>query len=165
MRCGVPADAVKNVIIWGNHSSTQYPDVHHAMVNVHGKEVEAYSAVKDDSWLKGDFISTVQLRGAAVIKARKLSSAMSAAKAICDHMRDWWFGTLDGEFMSMGVYAGGNSYGIPEDLIYSFPVHIKNKSWNIHDGLPVNDFSRAKMDATAAELVEERDTALSFLSQ
>uniref|UniRef100_A0A4W5QPI7 Malate dehydrogenase n=1 Tax=Hucho hucho TaxID=62062 RepID=A0A4W5QPI7_9TELE len=95
MRCGVPADAVKNVIIWGNHSSTQYPDVHHAMVNVRGKEVEAYDAVKDDSWLKGDFISTVQLRGAAVIKARKLSSAMSAAKAICDHMRDWWFGTLD----------------------------------------------------------------------
>uniref|UniRef100_A0AAY5KCY8 Malate dehydrogenase n=1 Tax=Esox lucius TaxID=8010 RepID=A0AAY5KCY8_ESOLU len=153
MRCGVPADAVKNVIIWGNHSSTQYPDVHHAMVKVNSNEVPAFDAVKDDSWLKGDFISTVQLRGAAVIKA------------ICDHMRDWWFGTLDGEFMSMGVYAGGNSYGIPEDLIYSFPVHIKNKSWTIHDGLPINDFSRAKMDATAAELVEERDTALSFLSQ
>ncbi|KAJ8002145.1 hypothetical protein DPEC_G00176780 [Dallia pectoralis] len=165
MRCGVPADGVKNVIIWGNHSSTQYPDVHHAVVKLNGKEIPAFDAVKNDSWLKGDFISTVQLRGAAVIKARKLSSAMSAAKAICDHMRDWWFGTLDGEFMSMGVYASGNSYGIPEDLIYSFPVHIKNKVWTIHGGLPVNDFSRAKMDATAAELVEERDTALSFLSQ
>ncbi|KAL1006116.1 hypothetical protein UPYG_G00068050 [Umbra pygmaea] len=165
MRCEVPADAVKNVIIWGNHSSTQYPDVHHAVVKLSSNEVPAFDAVNDDSWLKGDFISTVQLRGAAVIKARKLSSAMSAAKAICDHMRDWWFGTLDGEFMSMGVYAGGNSYGIPEDLIYSFPVHIKNKTWTIHGGLPINDFSRAKMDATAAELVEERDTALSFLSQ
>ncbi|XP_010772825.1 malate dehydrogenase, cytoplasmic-like [Notothenia coriiceps] len=110
-------------------------------------------------------LQTVQLRGAAVIKARKLSSAMSAAKAICDHMRDIWFGTKDGEFTSMGVYAGGNSYGIPEDLIYSFPIEIKNKTWKMVGGLPINDFSRAKMDATAAELVEERDTAMDFLSQ
>uniref|UniRef100_A0A3B4Y7D7 Malate dehydrogenase, cytoplasmic n=1 Tax=Seriola lalandi dorsalis TaxID=1841481 RepID=A0A3B4Y7D7_SERLL len=165
MRCGVSSDKVKNVIIWGNHSSTQYPDVHHAKVNVHGSETAAYDAVKDEAWLRGDFISTVQLRGAAVIKARKLSSAMSAAKAICDHMRDIWFGTKEGEFISMGVYAGGNSYGIPEDLIYSFPVQIKNKTWKVFDGLPINDFSRAKMDATAAELVEERDTAMDFLSQ
>uniref|UniRef100_A0A8C6PYY0 Malate dehydrogenase n=1 Tax=Nothobranchius furzeri TaxID=105023 RepID=A0A8C6PYY0_NOTFU len=135
MRCSVSADNVKNVIIWGNHSSTQYPDVHHAKVNLHGSEVAAYEAVKDDNWLRGDFISTVQQRGAAVIKARKLSSAMSAAKAICDHMRDIWFGTKE------------------------------NKTWKIVDGLPINDFSRAKMDATASELVEERDTALDFLSQ
>ncbi|XP_045903015.1 malate dehydrogenase, cytoplasmic-like isoform X1 [Micropterus dolomieu] len=165
MRCGVSSDKVKNVIIWGNHSSTQYPDVHHAKVNLHGTETPAYDAVKDETWLRGDFISTVQQRGAAVIKARKLSSAMSAAKAICDHMRDIWFGTKEGEFISMGVYAGGNSYGIPEDLIYSFPIQIKDKSWKIVNGLPINDFSRAKMDATAAELVEERDTALDFLSQ
>ncbi|XP_037621185.1 malate dehydrogenase, cytoplasmic-like isoform X1 [Sebastes umbrosus] len=165
MRCGVSADKVKNVIIWGNHSSTQYPDVTHAKVNVQGNEMAAYDAVKDEAWLRGDFISTVQLRGAAVIKARKLSSAMSAAKAICDHMRDIWFGTKEGEFISMGVYAAGNSYGIPEDLIYSFPIQLKNKTWKMVDGLPINDFSRAKMDATAAELVEERDTALDFLSQ
>lgn len=122
MRCGVSADKVKNVIIWGNHSSTQYPDVHHAKVEVGGAETAAYDAVKDEAWLRGDFISvsgephvfrltrlfptssqtssssslqTVQLRGAAVIKARKLSSAMSAAKAICDHVRDIWFGTKE----------------------------------------------------------------------
>uniref|UniRef100_A0A3B3RMC1 Malate dehydrogenase n=1 Tax=Paramormyrops kingsleyae TaxID=1676925 RepID=A0A3B3RMC1_9TELE len=163
IRVGVPADNVKNVIIWGNHSSTQYPDVHHAKVNIQGSEVNVFDAVKDDSWLKGDFISTVQQRGAAVIKARKLSSAMSAAKAICDHMRDIWFGTPEGEFISMGVYSSGNSYGVPEDLIYSFPVVIKDKSWKIVDGLPIKDFSREKMDVTAAELVEERDTAVSFL--
>ncbi|TSU37050.1 Malate dehydrogenase, cytoplasmic [Bagarius yarrelli] len=164
MRCGVSANSVKNVIIWGNHSSTQYPDVHHCKVNVGGKEVPAFDAVKDDNWLKGDFISTVQQRGAAVIKARKLSSAMSAAKAICDHMRNIWTGTAEGEFISMGVYSTGNSYAVPDDLIYSFPVTIKDKSWKIAEGLAINDFSRAKMDATAAELVEERDTAISFLS-
>ncbi|XP_066552932.1 malate dehydrogenase 1Ab, NAD (soluble) [Amia ocellicauda] len=163
MRVGVSADNVKDVIIWGNHSSTQYPDVHHAKVSIKGKEISAYDAVKDDAWLKGDFISTVQQRGAAVIKARKLSSAMSAAKAICDHMRDIWFGTLEGEFISMGVYSSGNSYGVPDDLIYSFPVTIKDKTWKIVEGLSINDFSRGKMDATAEELVEERDTAVSFL--
>ncbi|KAM9465698.1 malate dehydrogenase 1Ab, NAD (soluble) [Clarias gariepinus] len=163
IRCGVPANNVKNVIIWGNHSSTQYPDAHHGKVNVGGKEVTAYDAVKDDNWLNGDFISTVQQRGAAVIKARKLSSAMSAAKAICDHMRDLWSGTAEGEFVSMGVYSTGNSYGVPDDLIYSFPVTIKGKTWKIVEGLSIDDFSRAKMDATAAELVEERDTATSFL--
>ncbi|XP_012675362.1 malate dehydrogenase 1Ab, NAD (soluble) [Clupea harengus] len=164
MRCGLSADNVKNVIIWGNHSSTQYPDVHHCKVNIKGKDEAAFDVVKDDAWLKGDFISTVQLRGAAVIKARKLSSAMSAAKAICDHMRDIWTGTADGEFISMGVYSSGNSYGVPDDLIYSFPVTIKDKTWKIVDGLTINEFSRAKMDATASELVEEKDTSVEFLS-
>ncbi|KPP57900.1 malate dehydrogenase, cytoplasmic-like [Scleropages formosus] len=164
MRVGVPSDCVKDVVIWGNHSSTQYPDVHHAKVQMQGKEVPVFDAVKDDAWLKGDFITTVQQRGAAVIKARKLSSAMSAAKAICDHMRDIWFGTPEGEFISMGIYSSGNSYGVPDDLIFSFPLTIKNKTWKIVDGLEINDFSRGKMDATAAELVEERDTAISFLS-
>ncbi|KAJ8360070.1 hypothetical protein SKAU_G00165950 [Synaphobranchus kaupii] len=163
MRVGVPPDNVKNIIIWGNHSSTQYPDIHHAKVNCQGKEVAAFDAVKDDSWIKGDFISTVQQRGAAVIKARKLSSAMSAAKAICDHMRDIWTGTPEGQFISMGICSSGNSYGVPDDLIYSFPVTIKDKSWKIVEGLEINDFSRGKLDATAAELVEERDTAVSFL--
>uniref|UniRef100_A0A8B9LSU9 Malate dehydrogenase n=1 Tax=Astyanax mexicanus TaxID=7994 RepID=A0A8B9LSU9_ASTMX len=147
MRCGIPADNVKNVIIWGNHSSTQYPDVHHCMVSVGGKDVAAFDMVKDDDWLKGDFISTVQQRGAAVIKARKLSSAMSAAKAIFT-MRFF----LNWYLITLYFY-----------LIYSFPVTIKDKSWKIVDGLAINDFSRAKMDATAAELVEERDTAVSFL--
>lgn len=164
MRCGVPATQVKNVIIWGNHSSTQYPDVHHCVVSKSGSEMPCFDAVKDDAWLKGDFISTVQQRGAAVIKARKLSSAMSAAKAICDHMRDLWAGTTQGEFTSMGVYSTGNSYGVPEDLVYSFPVKIKEKTWNIVDGLAINDFSQAKMQATAQELIEERDMAIEFLS-
>ncbi|KAF1375469.1 hypothetical protein PFLUV_G00220520 [Perca fluviatilis] len=163
MRCGVPATHVKNVIIWGNHSSTQYPDVHHCLVNMSGSELACFDAVKDDAWLKGDFIATVQQRGAAVIKARKLSSAMSAAKAICDHMRDIWSGTPEGEFISMGVYSSANSYGVPEDLIYSFPVQIKDKKWKIVEGLAINDFSQMKMDATAAELIEERDTAVAFL--
>ncbi|XP_053731064.1 malate dehydrogenase 1Ab, NAD (soluble) [Synchiropus splendidus] len=163
MRCGVPATQVKNVIIWGNHSSTQYPDVHHCKVNKSGAELSCFDAVKDDAWLKGDFITTVQQRGGAVIKARKLSSAMSAAKAICDHMRDIWLGTTEGEFTSMGVYSSGNSYGVADDLIYSFPVQIKDKTWKIVDGLAINDFSRAKMEATAAELIEERDTAVALL--
>ncbi|XP_045926109.1 malate dehydrogenase 1Ab, NAD (soluble) isoform X1 [Micropterus dolomieu] len=163
MRCGVPATHVRNVIIWGNHSSTQYPDVHHCMVNMSGSELACFDAVKDDAWLKGDFITTVQQRGAAVIKARKLSSAMSAAKAICDHMRDIWTGTPEGEFISMGVYSSGNSYGVPDDLIYSFPVQIKDKTWKIEEGLAINSFSQSKMDATAAELIEERDTAVAFL--
>ncbi|TMS04364.1 Malate dehydrogenase, cytoplasmic [Larimichthys crocea] len=163
MRCGVPATHVKNVIIWGNHSSTQYPDVHHCLVNMSGSELACFEAVKDDAWLNGEFIATVQQRGAAVIKARKLSSAMSAAKAICDHMRDIWMGTAEGEFISMGVYSSGNAYGVPEDLIYSFPVQIKDKSWKIVEGLTINPFSKSKMEATAEELIDERDTAVSFL--
>ncbi|KAM9366069.1 malate dehydrogenase 1Ab, NAD (soluble) [Pholidichthys leucotaenia] len=163
MHCGIRATEVKNLIIWGNHSSTQYPDVHHCKVRISGKDVECFEAVNNDTWLKGDFINIVQQRGAAVIKARKLSSAMSAAKAICDHMKDIWFGTPEGEFVSMGVYSTGNHYGIQEDLIYSFPVQIQDKSWKIVDGLAINEFSRAKMDATAKELMEERDTAVNFL--
>ncbi|XP_029449525.1 malate dehydrogenase, cytoplasmic [Rhinatrema bivittatum] len=164
LRLNVASDDVKNVIIWGNHSSTQYPDANHATVKLHGKEIGVYEAVKNDTWLKGDFITTVQQRGAAVIKARKLSSAMSAAKAICDHVRDIWFGTPEGEFVSMGVISNGNSYEIAEDLLYSFPVCIKNKTWKIVDGLVINNFSREKMDLTAKELSEEKETALEFLS-
>ncbi|XP_069624798.1 malate dehydrogenase, cytoplasmic [Ranitomeya imitator] len=164
IRLNVTSDEVKNVIIWGNHSSTQYPDVSHAVVKLQGKDVCASEAVKDDSWLKGSFISTVQQRGAAVIAARKLSSAMSAAKAICDHVRDIWFGTPEGEFVSMGVISDGNAYGVPNELLYSFPVVIKDKSWKIVQGLKIDDFSREKMDATAKELQEEKDTAFEFLS-
>ncbi|MEE6474604.1 hypothetical protein FKM82_010439 [Ascaphus truei] len=164
LRLHVASDDVKNVIIWGNHSSTQYPDACHATVKVDGKKVGIYEAVKDDSWLKGDFIATVQQRGSAVIKARKLSSAMSAAKAICDHIRSIWFGTPEGEFVSMGVISDGNTYGVAEDLLYSFPVTIKNKTWKIVEGLNINDFSRGKMDLTAKELLDEKETAFEFLS-
>jgi len=160
-RLGIKSETVRNVIIWGNHSSTQYPDVHHARIaKEDGSECPVYDVVQDDSWLKGEFIKTVQQRGAAVIKARKLSSAMSAAKACADHMRDWWFGTKEGEWVSMGVITAGSPYGIPDGLIYSFPCTIKpDHTWEIVEGLEINDFSREKMDATAKELAEEKNSA------
>lgn len=163
MRLGLKTDAVKQVTIWGNHSSTQYPDVSHAKVLQSGVAVPVTEAVKDDHWLQGEFLKVVQTRGAAIIKARKLSSAMSAAKAICDHMRLWWFGTPEDDWQSMGVISNGNPYGIPEGIIYSFPVRIKNGKWEIVSGLDISDFSRGKMDATAKELCEERDAAMSFI--
>uniref|UniRef100_A0A2K6T958 Malate dehydrogenase, cytoplasmic n=1 Tax=Saimiri boliviensis boliviensis TaxID=39432 RepID=A0A2K6T958_SAIBB len=154
LKLGVTANDVKNVIIWGNHSSTQYPDVNHVKVKLQGKEVGVYEALKDDNWLKGEFVTTVQQRGAAVIKARKLSSAMSAAKTICDHVRDIWFGTPEGEFVSMGVISDGNSRGVPDDVLYSFPVVIKNKTWKFvqEDGSYCKDTDRRK------------ETAFEFLS-
>jgi len=162
-RLGLKVEQVKNVIIWGNHSSTQYPDVNHGTVTVDGNSLSIKEAVKDDAYLNGDFITTVQKRGAAIIAARKLSSAMSAAKAICDHVRDWWFGTKEGEYVSMGVVSDGSHYSIPEGIVYSFPVTIApNHSWCIVDGLAIDDFSRAKMDATAKELVQERESASSI---
>jgi malate dehydrogenase len=159
-KCGVGSQDVHNVIIWGNHSSTQFPDAAHATVNIGGKEVKAYDAVKDDAWLKGDFISVVQKRGAAVIAARKLSSAMSAAKAVCDHVHDWWHGTHSGRWVSMGVTSDG-SYGIDAGLIYSFPVEVSpDRTYKIVQGLEISAFAREKMDATKKELIEERDDAL-----
>jgi len=164
-RLNIQPDAAKNVIIWGNHSSTQYPDVRHAVVTAGGKEQPVMEAVKDDAWLKGDFIKTIQGRGAAIIKARKLSSAMSAAKAVCDHMRDWWFGTRPGVYISMGIMSEG-SYGIPEGIVYSFPVTIgADRQYSIVQGLQIDDFSREKMDITAKELLSERQDAFSFLDQ
>ncbi|XP_078000705.1 malate dehydrogenase, cytoplasmic-like [Glandiceps talaboti] len=163
-RLNVPCDNVKNVIIWGNHSSTQFPDVRHGCVVSKGKSTPIYEAVKDDAWLKGDFITTVQKRGAAVIAARKLSSAMSAAKGIVDHVKDWWEGTKEGEYVSMGVMSDG-SYGVPEGIIYSFPCCIaKDHSYKIVQGLEIDTFSREKMDLTAKELMEEKDMAVTFLS-
>jgi len=162
LRLKVNVAQVKNVIIWGNHSSTQYPDVNHAVVvNEHGS-THVKSAVKDDAWLHGDFIKSVQQRGAAIIKLRKLSSAASAAKAIVDHVRDWVFGTAEGEFVSMGIYSDG-SYGIKEGVIYSFPVSIKDGRAHIVQGLHIDEFSRAQMKATEDELFAEKDTAVQFL--
>lgn len=156
----IPLSDVKNVIIWGNHSSTQFPDLRHATAVVKGKEMPVYDAINDDDYLKGNFIATVQKRGAAVIAARKLSSAMSAAKAACDHMKSIWQGTPEGHFVSMGVFSDG-SYNTPEGVMYSFPVTIKDQKWSIVQGLPIDDFAREKMDITAKELCEERDDAIS----
>jgi len=162
-RLKVSPDAVKNVIIWGNHSSTQFPDVRSATVTINGKETPVFEAVKDDNWLKNDFISTVQKRGAAVIAARKLSSAMSAAKAICDHTRDWWQGTKDNEWVSMGLISDG-SYGIEKGLVFSYPVQIKNGKMSIVQGLPVDDWARELIDKTQKELVEEKNDAVKATS-
>jgi len=152
---------VHNVIIWGNHSSTQYPDVSYGFVNRDGKKVPVKEAVNDEAYLHSEFISCVQQRGGAIIKARKFSSAASAAKAIIDHMHDWIFGTAEGEVISMAIRSDG-SYGIEQDLIYSFPVTIKDGKHSIVQGLAIDDFSRDKMDKSATELKEERDSAHEF---
>jgi len=164
LKLNLTSDKVKNVIIWGNHSSTQFPDVRHAKVVMNdGKTVNAYDAIKDENWIKNEFIPIVQKRGAAILAARKLSSAMSAAKAICDHLRDWWNGTTD-DWVSMGVTSDG-SYGIEKGLIYSFPVKIdKNKNWSIVQGLEINDWARNLMDLTSKELLEEKNDALETTS-
>ncbi|KAG0490357.1 hypothetical protein HPP92_007220 [Vanilla planifolia] len=162
-RLNVQVSDVKNVIIWGNHSSTQYPDVSHATVIAQEGEKSVRELVADDSWLRGDFITTVQQRGAAIIKARKLSSALSAASSACDHIRDWVLGTPEGTWVSMGVYSDG-SYNIPAGLIYSFPVTCRNGEWSIVQGLPIDEFSRNKMDSTAEELTEEKALAYSCLT-
>jgi malate dehydrogenase len=144
------ADA-KKVIIWGNHSATQYPDLHHALV----ADKPALSVV-DDRWFKEIFIPTVQQRGAAIIKARGTSSAASAASAALDHIHDWMLGTRAGDWVSMGIPSDG-SYGIPEGVIYSYPVTCKGGEYSIVQGLAINEFSRDKMAATHRELLEERD--------
>jgi len=160
IRAKVTPAQVHNVVIWGNHSSTQYPDVSNGFVlSASGEKKSVKEAVGDDSYLQGEFITTVQQRGAAVIKARKLSSAASAAKAIVDHMRDWIVGTPEGEYVSMGVTSDGNPYGVPEGLIYSFPVTTKNGTWTIVKDLSIDSFSRSKLEATANELVEEKSQA------
>jgi len=159
-RLGLGVDSVRNIIIWGNHSSTQYPDARHGLVKKGAEEIKLTDAIPDTVWLQDQFVTTVQKRGAAVIAARKMSSAMSAAKAACDHMRDWWLGTSEGSFVSMGVLSDG-SYNTPAGVIFSFPVSIKNKKWSIVQGLPIDDFSKNKIEQTGQELVEEREEAIS----
>lgn len=136
--------------IWGNHSATQYPDVNHASVN--GKKVMDLVA---QNWLESDFIPVVQQRGAAIIKARGASSAASAASAAIDHMHDWALGTPDGDWVSMAIPADG-SYGIEPGIVYSYPVRCSGGDYEIVQGLNIDDFSRARMDATETELREER---------
>jgi len=166
LRLKVNIGQVHNVIIWGNHSSTQYPDISHAYVTDFpnkGDKTPVADAVKDTEWLQGEFIKIVQQRGAAVIKARKLSSAASAAKAIIDHMRDWVVGTPEGEFVSMAVYSDG-TYGVKEGLIFSFPVTIKGGKYHIVKDLAISEFSRKLLKATEEELVSEKETAVQFLA-
>ncbi|XP_015591577.1 malate dehydrogenase, cytoplasmic [Cephus cinctus] len=163
-RIGVQVDKVQNVIIWGNHSSTQYPDASHAVVDLSGGVKAVPAVVNDDAWLNAQFVEMIQKRGAAVIAARKMSSAMSAAKAAGDHMRDWWIGTKPGKWVSMGVVSDG-SYGIPKDVVFSFPVTITDQKFKIVQGLPISDFARSKLDVTAKELEEERAEANSVLQQ
>ncbi len=156
-KTGNPVTAVTHMTIWGNHSSTQYPDLYNAKVN--GK---AAIELVDRGWYENDFIPSVQQRGAAVIKARGASSAASAANAAIDHMRTWALGTAPGDWVSMGVYSDG-SYGIKQGLIYSFPCVCKDGDWQIVQGAEINDFSRAKMQATEQELTEERDAVAHLL--
>ena len=151
LKTAKPVAAIERLTIWGNHSSTQYPDIFHAIVD----GVPA-STLVDQAWLEGTFIPTVAKRGAAIIEARGLSSAASAANAAIDHMRDWALGTKDGSWTSMAIPSDG-SYGIPEGLIYSFPVTCANGDYQIVQGLEIGEFSRARMIATAQELTEERD--------
>ena len=142
--------------IWGNHSATQYPDLHHTQVSG-----ELAIDRVDQDWYESDFIPVVQQRGAAIIKARGASSAASAANAAIAHMRSWALGSDDGDWVSMGVYSDG-SYGITEGLIYSFPCVCKDGNWSIVQGLDINDFSRDKMTATQQELIEEREEDIGF---
>jgi malate dehydrogenase len=151
-RLGAPVTDVKKMTIWGNHSTTQYPDLFHCEVG--GRN--AYEAVGDHAWVEGTFIPTVAKRGAAIIEARGASSAASAANAAVDHIRSWALGTADGDWVSMGIPSDG-SYGVPEGIISSFPVTCSNGEYSIVQGLDIDEFSRSKIDASAAELVEERD--------
>ena len=151
-KLGVPVTEVRKMTIWGNHSATQYPDLFHAEVG--GRN--AAEAVGDQDWLANTFIPTVAKRGAAIIEARGASSAASAASATIDHARTWVQGTPDGDWVSMAVRSDG-SYGVQEGIISSFPVTVKDGQWSIVQGLDIDDFSRGKIDASVAELVEERD--------
>lgn len=151
IKTGKHVNDVKRMIIWGNHSATQYPDIAHATVA--GKPAKD---LVDEAWYRDTFIPTVQQRGAAIIKARGASSAASAASAAIDHVRTWALGTADGDWVSMAIPADGN-YGIAEGVMYSYPVTCKNGQYTIVQGLDIDDFSRQRMDATNQELREERD--------
>ena len=150
-KAGVAVSEIGNLTIWGNHSATQYPDLFNARIG--GKN--AAEVIGDQAWLEKDFIPTVAKRGAAIIEARGLSSAASAASAALDHVFTWFNGTTEGDWTSMGVVSDG-SYGVPEGLVSSFPVTTRDGEWQIVQGLDVNDFSRARIDATVKELADER---------
>ncbi|THA23176.1 malate dehydrogenase [Streptomyces sp. A1277] len=151
-KTGAAVSDIKKLTIWGNHSATQYPDIFHA--EVAGKN--AAELVNDEAWLADSFIPTVAKRGAAIIEARGASSAASAANAAIDHVYTWVNGTAEGDWTSMGIPSDG-SYGVPEGIISSFPVTTENGTYKIVQGLDINEFSRARIDASVKELTEERD--------
>ena len=149
-KTGTHTTNIEKMVVWGNHSSTQYPDISYALVDGD----PAVNKV-DDAWYKNEFIPTVQQRGAAIIKARGASSAASAANAAVNHMRDWVLGT-NGKWVSMGVHSAGNSYGIDEDIIFSFPIVCENGQWKEISGLQISEFSRERLTATQDELLQEK---------
>jgi malate dehydrogenase len=151
-KIGKPVASVRKMVVWGNHSATQYPDLFHAEAD--GQKV--WSLINDQSWLESNFIPTVQKRGAAIIEARGASSAASAASAAIDHVRDWVLGSREGDWVTMGIPSDG-SYGIAEGLIFGYPVTCKGGEYQIVQGLGLSDFSRGRIEATLKELHEERD--------
>ncbi len=157
-KTGTHVSAIRHLTIWGNHSSTQYPDISHALV-----EGRPARSLVEQEWLEKSFIPTVQQRGAAVIKARGASSAASAASAAIDHVRIWMLGTPEGDWTSMGVPADG-SYGIREGVVYSYPVTCRQGEYQVVSGLSIDEFSRRRMDASDAELREEREGVKTLLA-
>jgi malate dehydrogenase len=147
-----PVTAVRKMTIWGNHSTTQYPDLFHCEVDGH----PAFELVNDPEWVDAEYIPAVAKRGAAIIEARGASSAASAANAAISHVRDWWHGTPEGDWVSVGLRSDG-SYGVEEGLMSSFPCVARDGRWEIVQGLEIDDYSRRKIDASVAELAEERD--------
>ena len=149
-KTGAHSTKVEKVVVWGNHSATQYPDISYATAD--GKPVKS---LVSDEWNKSEFIPVVQQRGAAIIKARGASSAASAASAAVDHMRSWALGS-NGQWVSMGVFSKGNPYGVDQDLIFAFPITCENGDWKIVEGLEISDYSREMIKKTEAELQGER---------
>jgi len=151
-----PVSSIRKVTVWGNHSATQYPDVFHAEVVEGNAAKKIWPMINDQHWLESTFIPTVQKRGAAIIDARGLSSAASAANAAIDHVRDWIHGSRDGDWVTMGIPSDG-SYGIAEGVIYGYPVTCRGGSYQVAKGVEISEFSRKRIDATLKELHEERD--------
>jgi malate dehydrogenase len=158
-----PVTAIRKVTVWGNHSATQYPDLFQAEVVTGNEAKKVWPLINDEAWLESHFIPTVQKRGAAIIDARGLSSAASAANAAIDHVRDWVSGSHDGDWVTMGVPSDG-SYGIPEGVIFGYPVTCRGGQYQVVKGVELSDFSRKRIDATLKELHEERDSVKQLLS-
>jgi malate dehydrogenase len=155
-KISAPVSSIRKITVWGNHSATQYPDLFHAEVGEINAGKKVWEQIRDQAWLENSFIPTVQKRGAAIIDARGLSSAASAANAAIDHVRDWVYGTKQGDWISMGVPSDG-SYGIAEGVVYGVPVTCKGGQYQVVKGIEVSEFSRKRMDATLKELQEERE--------
>lgn len=158
LRAGLSVDEIRNALIWGNHSGTQFPDARFVQVKIGNEWQPLEKKLPDNAYLQGELVTTVQKRGAAVIAARKMSSAMSAAKAAADHMRDWVRGTPEGVYVSMGVPSPG-SYGIEQGLVFSYPCTCSGGKWKIVENLPVDAFAKEKLKLTEAELSQERSEA------